>query len=257
MPPKTIKVDDPAHLREYAQRAFAQAADIMFDVPMQRRRPDWHLAVQCILRADSAGLASVLGRISDVNAPIRSGTLLQIALFGAFPGVMIGTFPSIDFQPGGPGVGGRVERPDPEALAPGLACILALLDRGADPNRTHCDVPPLVFALVRGIAPALRLLVKRGATWAPFVIRGHTPQRNYEWSTLAHFMHAASHLSDDCLYVLENYRCEGCRRRLATQRCEGCMLVRYCCRECQESDWAGHRDMCRAAPPPTRQPRRP
>jgi hypothetical protein len=193
----------------YAEQAFARATEIMIDVPLQRRRPDWHLAVQCILRADAAGLASVLGRINDVNARISGGTLLQIALFGAFPG--------IDFPPGGAGVGGTVARPDPEALAPGLACILEILNRGADPNLTHCDVPPLAFALVRGIAPALRLLVKRGATWEPFAITGSV----YEWPTLARFMHSASHLSDDCLHVLENYRCEGCRRRLATQRCGG------------------------------------
>jgi hypothetical protein len=203
----------------------------MRDAALQRRRPDWHVAVQCTLRADVEGLARVLPRIRNVNAAINDGTLLQIALM-AFPGIHVPR-PQDDMG----------ERPDFAALVPGLACVRALLDGGADTSKTYCDVPPLAFALVRGIGPALRLLIKRGATWAPFTIQGTA---RIEWSTLEHFRYAASLLSEDCLQVLNDYRCAGCLQRLATRRCEGCMDVRYCCRDCQKSDWPEHRESCRA-----------
>ena len=63
-----------------------QATTIMRDSALQRRRPVWFAAVQCILRADTAGLERALAQIENVNATINGGTLLQLALEGAFPG---------------------------------------------------------------------------------------------------------------------------------------------------------------------------
>ena len=216
--------------------AFTQATTITRDAAMQRRRPDWHLAVQCILRADAVGLARVLTHLGNVNAAISGGTLLQVALMGAFP----------------------VGSDDTAALERGLACIRALLDGGADPNLTHSGIPPLAFAIVRGIGPALRLLIKRGATWAPLRIDGRPfhSESDFEWLTLDELMQTARQLSDAVAEVLASYRCEGCRRQLAAHRCGQCMNVRYCCRGCQKSDWPSHRDGCRAAPTPTREPTR-
>lgn len=150
---ETCKTGQPgAHILALSVRAaMQQATTIMRDSALQRRRPVWFAAVQCILRADTAGLERALAQIENVNATINGGTLLQLALEGAFPGDLT---------------------PDAAALDRGMACIRALLDRGADANLTYSGIPPLVFALLRCVCPAVRLLIKRGAVWAPIRIAG-------------------------------------------------------------------------------------
>lgn len=252
MPPKTITINVPHawRLDSYVRRTFARGED--FINRRGTRHRDWHLAVESILRSDVAGLSGALQRINDVNAQLNRCTLLQIALMGAFPDIAVP--PAFDDEDGSRPEFDGLEY-DAGALDRGLACMRALFDRGADPNRTYCDVPPLAFAIVRGIGPALRLLIKRGAMWQPFAIQSHT--RNYEWPTMYHIMHTASQISEECSEVLEEYRCKWCRQQLATKRCEKCMLVRYCCIDCQISDRPHHRAECYAAPPPTRMRRRP
>ena len=246
MPPRSfaIHVPHPVHLDSYVRRTFARGED--FANRSGSQQTDLRLAVECILRSDVAGLSGALLRINDVNAQVNRCTLLQIALMGAFPDIAVP--PAFDEA------GHRPEfdalEYDAEALEPGLACIRALFDHGADANRTYCDVPPLAFAIVRGIGPALRLLIKRGATWQSFAIQGN--RRNYEWPTIHHIMYTASQISEECYELLKEYGCMGCQQQLATKRCGKCMLanVRYCSIACQISDRPGHRAECRAAPPP-------
>ena len=204
-----------------------QATAIMRDATLQRRRPVWFAAVQSILQADVEGLERALAQIGNVNAAINGGTLLQLALEAAFPGDLV---------------------PNAAALDRGLACIRAILDHGADPNRTYSGIPPLVFALLRAVCPAVRLLIKRGAIWTPFSVDGRRfgAQSDFEWRTLNDLVRETAQFSQDCARVLTNYRCDGCRQKFATKRCGQCMQARYCCVECQREHWRQHRVVCRA-----------
>jgi hypothetical protein len=58
----------------YARHVVFHATTITRDVSLERRRPDWHSAVQCILNADPAGLAHALRRIQNVDTAINGGT---------------------------------------------------------------------------------------------------------------------------------------------------------------------------------------
>ena len=217
-----------AHILALSVRAaMQQATTIMRDSALQRRRPVWFAAVQCILRADTAGLERALAQIENVNATINGGTLLQLALEGAFPGDLT---------------------PDAAALDRGMACIRALLDRGADANLTYSGIPPLVFAILRCVCPAVRLLIKRGAVWAPIRIAGRNfgERSDFEWRALSDLVLVTAQFSEECANVLRNYRCDGCRKQFATKRCEQCMQARYCCIGCQRDHWPRHRVACRA-----------
>ena len=208
----------------YVRHVVFHATTITRDASLQRRRPDWHSAVQCILNADPAGLANALRRIQNVDAAINGGTLLQIALVGRRVG-------------------------DDEAGLEGrLACIQTLLDHGANPNLTHNNVTPFAVALSRGIGPALRLLIKAGATWTPIRIDGRlfSLSEDIEWQTLDELRIISTQISSEVAEVLSDYICAGCGRQLATRKCAQCLRVRYCCRDCQKAHWPEHRGECRA-----------
>jgi hypothetical protein len=195
-------------------------------------------ARDALVRGELAALEHALP--VHVDASVCGATLLQIALLCAAPD------------------------PDPD---PGrLGCVRVLLDADADPNRTHCGIPPLVFGAVGGNAAAVRALIKRGAQCAPFVTNGIAygadapalalgASARESAETLAAYRMAcgacgecgacSGAITRECAETLAEYRCASCPA-YAARKCERCMRTRYCTRACQRLDWPVHK--CECAP---------
>jgi hypothetical protein len=237
-------------MREAMQETLEQVFDQTVDVSTRNastRMEGWRSAMRAILSGDAALLARALRATSaNTTATVSGATLLQVALMH-----LGGTFRS-----------DRTYTSDSAARR--LACVIELLDRGADPNLTHCGIPPLAFAVYIGIAQTVRLLIKRGALWQPFEVchtdrRYDSGRRLEQFDTMQELIWYAGHGPDgaECAGVLEAYLCAGCRQQVAAKRCGRCMLVRYCSVACQRADRPAHRAACNAAPVPSRAARRP
>jgi hypothetical protein len=191
-------------------------------------------ACDAVVRGDLAALERALP--VHVDASVGGATLLQIALLCAAPD------------------------PDPDAAR--LGCVRVLLDADADPNRTHCGIPPLVFGAVGGNAAAVRALIKRGAQCAPFVTNGtaygsdapalalgarESAETRAVYRAACGACGACGACSGastrECAETLAEYRCARCPAQ-AARKCERCMRTRYCTRACQRLDWPVHKCAC-------------
>jgi hypothetical protein len=221
------------------------AARAVVDAAVRLYGPAWsenalHDSVAAVVRGQPAALERALP--GDVDESVHGATLLQIALLCAAP--------------------------DPDPDPDRLGCVRVLLEADADPNRTHCGIPPLVFGVVGCNAAAVRALIKRGAQCAPFVASGvaygadaaalalgasarECAEMLAEYRCACGACGACSGASTrECAEMLAEYRC-ACCPAYAARKCERCMRTRYCTRACQRLDWPVHKCACAPHTPDT------
>jgi len=126
-----------------------------------------------------------------------------------------------------------------------------LLKKGANPNAINrFGAPPIIECVITNRPEFVELLVKHGADPSIKEMDGFSAlhlARNYP--DMLRILKKA----DQKLIKLERKeakkesykRCSGCDNS-GEKRCTGCFLEWYCSAECQRSDWAHHKETCKA-----------
>lgn len=135
-----------------------------------------------------------------------------------------------------------------------LAMARVLLEHGADPNaRNRFGASPLLECVKHKKVDFVKLLLEFGADPALKNLEGMSPQIMANGCSVICPLFAEP-LKERCAELRKKAKqmgeletCRRCGRGSHCKRCAGCYLVWYCGKECQQADWAHHKDPCKEA----------